>query len=188
MDQERAAHSVLVEYVGSALGRRTAAFGDALVPELFEKIVLGVTDQLSGYMQCCPSARLRLGTATLRQGAVRSYVLIPVSDRGAPLRLQEATQRWDMIATDSASTLVFEVNGRRWAFIDKYFHALLEPALTRIADAVITYYYRRPHAQPTAGLIRFMEDVHKTLLVTEIDDRSETELGKADTVGRYYLQ
>lgn len=186
MDQARPPHEVLVEYVGDALGRRRAAFGDALVPELFEKIVLGVTDQLSGYMQCCPGAQLRMGEASLKHGATRSYILVQVDDRGAPLRLREATQRFDILAS-SDDTLVFQVNSRRWAFVDRHFHSLLEPLLTRIADTVVTYYRQRPYAKPTAGIIRFMEDVHRTVLVTEIDDRSEVVPGAKDTVGRYHL-
>lgn len=188
MDQARPPHEVLIEYVGESLGRRRDAFGHDLEDDLFQKVVLGVTDQLSAYMQCCTAARLSVGRATLRHGATRSYVLIPIADRKGPLRLRDAMRRWDMMATDSDSSLVLDVNGRRWAFVAAHWHSVLRPLLERMADSVVAYYRWRPLARPTVGIIRFCEDVHRTVLVSEIDDRTAPVLGAKETASRYWLQ
>ena len=188
MEQSSPPHELIVAYVADTLGRRREAFGTELVDDLFRKIVLGVTDQLSAYLQCCTGARLAIGEVTLRHGRTRAYLIAQLSDRAGPLRLREAMRRWDIMATDSESTLVFDVNGRRWNFIDRYLHRLLEPLLIKLSDKVALYYRMHPNAKRTAGIIRFMEDVHRTVLVAEFDERADIQFGKADEVNRYYLQ
>lgn len=187
MDQTRPPHEILIDYVGDTLGRRRQAFGATIAEDLFEKLVLGVTDQLSAYQQCCTGAKLRVGQVTLRHGATRSYIVAPIEDRRSPLRLRDAMRRWDMIGSSNAM-LVLDVNSRRWNFVDRNLHRVLDPLLRQIADRLIEYYGSRPHAKRTVGMIRFIEDVHRTVLVAEIDERNEAELGKADAQSRYLMQ
>ena len=192
MEPIRNPHELLVAYVGDTLGRRREQFGEVVTDDLFGKLVLGVTDQLSAYLQCVQGARLSVGEVTLRHGRTRAYLIAPISDRKSPLRLRDAMRRWDMIGSSDID-LILDVNGRRWNFVDRYLHRVLYPLLTRIGDRVADYYRENPAAKRTVGMIRFMEDVHRTILVAEIDERDavllgQEKLGGAESLGRYYLQ
>lgn len=172
MPQEILPHELFAAAARDAVGGRAKLFGD-LTEDLFEKIVIGVTDQLSGYLQVMPHARFRLGAVNLREGSVRSYVLAQLTDRRSPLRLHEAMLRWeDDPAGGSEDDFVEAVNGRRWYFANRYLNRLMVPMMLRIADAVASYYERRPGAKLNVDLIRLCEDVDKTYLVIELDDRS----------------
>lgn len=180
-------HELLFATVQERIGRRQKAFG-ALADDLLQPLVLGLTEQLSIYCESLP-ARLRLGGVRLRQGGERAYVLAELCDGRGPLRLRDATLRWQAVAdqgTDNPWEFVHRQNARRWRFVDRYLSRLLLPLLTQVSECVIEYQLRCPGAVPTCGFMRILEDVAQTYLCVEIDDRSgEPKPGSAETVGRY---
>ena len=62
----------------------------------------------------------------------------------------------------------------------------MEPILTGTANAMMTYYLRKPYTVPKAGLLRWLESTDKTFLCAEIDDKSYAS--PRDTKSRYNVQ
>lgn len=188
-------HEYLTAWLIDALGRRAALFGTSL-DESIRPLVIGVADQLAIYTTLRPFARLGTGRPGLREGAQRSYVLVPVHDGGKPLRLQQTMQWWAPAAdTNWLPVFVESIVGMRWRFIWRHL-ALLHALVTGVADMVLVYYLRRGTTASwyrmrerrcmQIGLLRILEDVDRTWLCVEIDDRSEE--AARDTVDRYRVQ
>jgi hypothetical protein len=176
-------HELLLGYLADSLGRRRELLGE----DLFEPFVLGLCDQLSAYGACTPFAELAFRDVILRDGAERSYIFASIYDRGRPLRLRRAMATWTGEDTgDYVDDWVGSVNARRWWFVNKCFHHFLSPLIARFADRLSMYYALRPGAQVNAGIVRICEDVDRTVIVAEIDDRSEPD--PKDSAGRYKVQ
>ena len=179
-------HQLLERYVADHIGRRADLFGD-FADDLFVPLVQGISDQLSIYVDVRPYARLSIAAVTLQEGAERCYVLIGIQDRGNPLRLVGTMEHWDMpLQTNTPTELGELINGRRWRFIDHWLGRFVEPLLCGVADIMVEFYQRKPHATPKAGMIRFLEGVDMTHLCVEIDDRSVPTTN--DVASRYRVQ
>lgn len=171
-----APHDVAEAVVIERLGRRREALG-ILGERVLIPLVLGLTDQLSAYLDCRPTARLAVGEVHLRQGAERAYLLVALRDRGRPLRMRGVMSGWDVataLPAGGPDAWVEQQNARRWRFLD-HNRELLARLFERAADAVMAYYARRPgvHLEPAADAMpRLIEGVDATYLTLEFDDRS----------------
>lgn len=185
-------HDRLMAYVTDRIGRRDPATGTMIAPfgplpeGLVTSLVLGLTDQLSAYCELTPGSDLKLGPVSIREGEQRSYLFAELTDRGQPLRLRETMARFELEMESNFEAFAFNVNARRWAWVDRYLTRFLDPLLMRTVEVFETYYARRPHAKVTVGLVRFLEDVHQTKICAEIDDRSV--YGTQDPRSRYLVQ
>ena len=190
--EPRFPHEILEAYVRERLGRVVAVFGED-ADKMLRPLTLGLTEQLSSYCDIVGGARLRLGDVTIREGACRSYIFADLTDRGAPLRLRDAMERFDGAdyVGDNVDDFAWAVNARRWRFIDRYFGRLLDPLIKQVGTHMLTYYARRPYAKPQVGILRLLEGVDKTTLCIEFDDRSvdpREDVNPKDTRGRYQVQ
>lgn len=198
MDEEtvvlepRYPHEVLEAYIRERLGRLVVVFGEDQ-NKMLRPLTLGLTEQLSSYCDIIGGSRLKLGEVTLREGEVRSYIFADLTDRGAPLRLRDAMERFDgaEYSGDNVDDFAWSINARRWRFVERYLSTLLEPLLKRVGTHLSSYYARRPYATPQVGMLRLLEGVDKTTLCIEFDDRSvdpRADVNPKDTVGRYRVQ
>lgn len=164
-------HELLACYLRERLGKK-AEWLQAMQAELFDSLIVGVTDQLSAYEESTLGAQISLGEVKIREGKVRSYLLANVRDRAGPLRLRDALRRWDItLTTSNEFELAARVNARRWRFVDRYLSRVIEPLIRGAATSLGEYYARRPGGNTRVGLLRILEDVDKTWLCAELDVR-----------------
>ena len=163
-------HEILTAYVRE----RTGAYHFAeRWADLFDAATQGIVEQLAVYCDLVPSSRIRADRAVLREGFHRDFVMIRLYDRGKPLRLRDATERWahdTTIDTDSPNDFVWRVNARRWRFVERHWHQVIEPVVRSLGECLNAYWPEgRKGKLPRAGQIRLLEDVDATFLTINLE-------------------
>lgn len=184
-------HEVAEAYVRERLGGRMKLFDELADQHTFSNVLLGLVDQLSIYADMVPQSRLRLAGVRFRAGK-RSFVLVDLLDRGGPLRLRDATERWGFDVTDRPQDFVDVNNARRWRFLYRYLGSLIDPMFSQVANYMVAHrartYANLQKAQPlSVGLIRYLEDVHVTSWCCELDPLPEIP-GVPESRSRYFVQ
>lgn len=177
------AHELLELYVKERVGRpgeRLSTFAC----DLFRPLLIGVVEQLSVYAEMTPGARLSAHEARIRSGPGRTFILLELRDRGGPLRLREATQRFDMEIDNQVDHFARDIGARRWRFVERNLTRVIEPAVRNVLSAVDAYYASHPYAVLEFGLTRLLESVEATYLCCEIDVREKRE-GPKETAASY---
>lgn len=182
-------HEFLAAYLLDSIGRRSEVL-EPLRDNLLIPITLGLTDQLSAYLDVRTDAKLRLINVNFRETSDRTYCLVQMKNGNAPLRMQGAMQGWrPRIPSSRPEDFVTMHVGRRWNFVDKN-RGFLAGMFRMLADAIVAYYQRKPYARFTgdSGVPRILEGVDSTFLAVELDEVERTaELQTKDTPSRYRI-
>lgn len=169
-------HEFLERFLLDSIGRRAKFFDGEFIEDIFRPLVLGLSDQLSVYTYLNHRANLRLGEVSFKLRPGRTHLLIPIQDRGCPLRLRSVFLNWDVeIKSNRISDLILGINGRRWNFIDNQ-RGFIHKLILTLADRIDHYYQLRPYARLEADLFRFVEGVDKTYMDIELDVREDPRM------------
>lgn len=186
-------HEVLYQRVCERIGRVVKIF-EAEQPQLLQSIVKGLMDQLSIYADMVPGAALTMAGARWRDGGDRKYLFIDFRDRGAGLRLRDATMRWDFDPGYFIQDFVNVHNARRWRFIERYASSLVVPMFARIASLLSEYeartYEGKMGRKPVSvGIARFLESIDRTTWCCEIDPPAlDMDRDTKDRASRWNVQ
>lgn len=163
-------HELLAAYVRERTGAAHFAerWGD-----LFDKATIGVVEQLSIYCDAVPRARIRSDMPRVIEGHHKDFVMIPIRDRGGPIPLRDATKRWASTRLDDTANpydFVHRTNARRWRFVDRNFHTLIDPMVRHLVERLDAYWPESRHGRmPQSGMVRVLEDVNAAYVVFNLD-------------------
>lgn len=185
-------HQLVEAHIRTVMGARMRLFDSLTNENMFTSMLMGLVDQLSIYCDVMHAAEVKTRYVWFKTGMQRCFLMVELVDRGAPLRLRDATDRWSFDIGNTERDFVAVNNARRWRFVEEYLTKLIEPTFSRIGDYLLAHQARKydtrvGYRKVELGLVRYLEGVDATIWCAEIDPLPEVP-GVPDSRSRYLVQ